>query len=348
MDPTLEHAVQRWHDAGLLTDDTVTAIRQHEAQRPVPVAAGVGIPAAQTPPMLARQTQPPVVDLTRSNAAGDGESSGIEFVAEGLAYVGSALALGFGVSLFGGLWDDMSSVGRIILAAVATLIVGSAAAALGDVSRAPVRRLGTVLAALAVVGVGLTTVVVLTERSDLDTAMVAFVTGLVGMAFGLPVHLRRPSWPTTLALGGALLTWVFGGAETFELIISTAVIGVILMGIGLAWAALGWAGHMRPRSAFEVTGLLAGGVGVQMLAIDEVTTVALIIGVVLAAIVLTVSLREERTAPAILGGLGITVFAPQLVYDLFGDTLGAPLAVFVAGITLVGVSVLILRKERFA
>ena len=31
------------------------------------------------------------------------------------------------------------------------------------------------------------------------------------------------------------------------------------------------------------------------------------------------------TAPAVLGGLGITVYAPQLVFDLFGETVGGPL-----------------------
>ncbi len=352
MDPTLEHAVERWHGAGLLDDDTVTAIRRHEAQLPVPAMAGSGTSAAAAagvpaPPLFAPPAQPPVVDVAPSAAPGEGPS-GIEFVAEGIAYVGAALALGFGVSLFGNLWQDMSSAGRILLAVVATLVVGAAAAALGDSTRGSTRRLGTVLAALSVVGVALTTLVILNERTELEEHVIALFSGLAGIAAGIPVHLRRASWPTTLALGAAVLTSVFAGAETFDLIQSSAVVGVILMGIGLSWAALGWSGHLQPRSAFQVTGLLAGGIGVQVLAIEEITTVALVIGLVIAALVLGVSLREKETAPAVLGGLGITVFAPQLVFDVFGETLGAPLAVFVAGVALVGVSVLILRKERSA
>jgi len=156
----------------------------------------------------------------------------------------------------------------------------------------------------------------------------------------------RESWPTTLALGGALLTAVFGAEGAMGLFDGPLPAGITLMGIGLAWAAAGWAGMARPRSAFEITGLLAGGVGVQLLAIDELTVVALLVGLAVSGGAMAVGLSEDRTSPAVLGGLGITVFAPQLVFELFGESVGGPLALFVGGISLITVAVTILRRKE--
>jgi hypothetical protein len=161
------------------------------------------------------------------------------------------------------------------------------------------------------------------------------------------VHLVRESWPTTLALGAAVLTTVFGSAELLSLLDGPVVPGVVLMGLGLGWAVAGWSGTVRPRSAFEVTGLLTGGVGVQMLTFEEAAAVvALLVGLAVAGGALAVGLSQDRVSPAVLGGLGVTVFAPQLVFELFGDAVAGPLALFVGGVSLVTVAVVILRDQE--
>lgn len=101
----------------------------------------------------------------------------------------------------------------------------------------------------------------------------------------------------------------------------------------------------RPRSAFEITGLLVGGIGVQILAFETFTVPVLLVGLAVAGGAMAVGLSEDRTSPAVLGGLGITVFAPQLVFEVFGETVGGPLALFVGGISLVTVAVTILRRK---
>lgn len=319
MDTTLERALERWRDADLLTEEQVSDIRTWEDEHPGDRA---------------------------SSTATDGRSdSGSSRVAEGLAYVGAALALGAGFALFGELWADFGTAARIGLLAVGTALLGTGAFALRDRVEGSLYRLATVLSALTVVGVAATVAVTMVELTTVDDGWIAVAAGLSALAVGTPVHLARESWPTTLALGAALLTAVFGAESLFDLLDGPLPPGITLMGIGLAWAAAGWSGLARPRSAFEVTGLLAGGFGVQLLAFEDLTVVALVVGLLVAGGAMAVGLNEDRTSPAVLGGLGITVYAPQLVFELFGETVGGPLALFVGGISLVTVAVTILRRK---
>lgn len=329
MQTVLEQAVRRWRDADLLDDATADAIRSYEEGRA----------DAATPP---------------STPDGGGDDDGLlprgraGLVAEGLAYLGAALAFGAGFALFAELWDDLSGVARTLVAASGTIAIGGAAAALAGATTDAVRRLRSLLSALAVVGVALTVGIGLSELTGVDDEVVALAAGAVGLAAAVPVHLARPSWPSALAMGGTLLTTLIAGEGVVGLDETEVAVGVTLVGIGLAWAALGWSGRLRPQSAFEIPGLLAGGVGVQVLAVDAFPVAALVIGLAVAGSVLALGMVEERTAMAVLGGLGITVFAPQLVFEVFGDTVGGPLALFVGGVTLVGVAVMVLRQRSEA
>ena len=334
MDATLDRALQRWHDADLLTDEQVTDIQRWEAQHAAPAAATTA-PAGDGTGTISS-----VVDAVTPSGRGT------SVIAEGLAYVGAALALGAGLAIFGDLWGQLGPAARIALAAVGTLILGGGAFALRDRTEGSLARLCTVLAALAVVGTAATIGVAMIELSGVGDGWIAVAAGLGALAVGVPVHLARESWPTTLALGGALLTAVFGAESLLGLLSGPLPAGVTLTGIGLAWAAAGWSGLARPRSAFEVTGLVTGGVGVQFLVFDELTVLALLLGLAVSGGAMAVGLSEDRTSPAVLGGLGITVFAPQLVFELFGETIGGPLALFVGGISLVTVAVTILRRKE--
>lgn len=321
METLLEEAVGRWRRAELLDAETADAIRSYEDAR-----AGADAPVGD--------------GLLPEGRAG--------LVAEGLAYLGAALAFGAGAVLFGELWGELGGVARTLTAAGGTLAVGGAAAALAGATNDATRRLRSLLSALAVVGVGLTVGVGLFELTMLADDVVTLVAGGTALAVSVPVHLARPSWPSALAAGAAALMTVLAGESVLGIGDTEVAAGVTLAGLGLAWAALGWAGVLRPRSAFEVPGLLAGGVGVQMLSFTAFPVLAPVAGLLVAGGVLAVGLAEERTSLAVLGGLGITAFAPRLVFEVFGDTIGGPLALFVGGVALVGVAVMVLRQRSAA
>jgi hypothetical protein len=46
------------------------------------------------------------------------------------------------------------------------------------------------------------------------------------------------------------------------------------------------------------------------------------------------------------GAAGTFVFVPQLIIEFFGDSIGIPLALFIAGVLLVGISLLAIRLRR--
>ena len=322
VDTSLERALDRWRAADLLSPEQVDDIRAwEEAHDADPSPSGV-------------------------EAAEEGPGgAGTSLIAEGLGYVGAALAFGAGFALFGELWDDLGSVARIVLCAVGTGIVAAGSLVLRDRAVGSLQRLSSVLAGLTVVGTAGTVAITLVELTNVEEGWVGVLAGLAGLVVAVPLHRMRPSWPTTLATGGALLTAVLAALSLVDLLDGALAPGIALMGIGLAWAAAGWAGRARPRTAFEVTGLLVGGIGVQVIAVESLTIVALLVGLAVAGGAMAVGLAEDRTAPAVLGGLGITVYAPQLVFELFGDTVGGPLALFVGGISLVTVAVTILRRK---
>ena len=337
MDTTIDHALDRWHDADLLSDEQVAEIRAWERQRD---DSGAASPAG-----AGTTDRPESDDGSVDRRPGTRSSGGTSLVAEGLAYVGAALVLGAGLALFSQLWDDFGPGARIGLSVVATLILGGGAWVLRDRSEDSLARLATVLSALTVVGVAATLGISLGELTEVDEEWIAVLAGLGALVVAVPVHLARESWPTTLAMGAALLTAVFGVLGILDILSGPLPAGITLMGLGLAWAVAGWSGMLRPRSAFEITGLVAGGIGVQFLAFEELTVLALLVGLAVSGGAMAVGLSEDRTSPAVLGGLGVTAFAPQLVLELFGETIGGPLALFVGGISLVTVAVTILRRK---
>lgn len=310
MDSTIERALERWVEADVLDTTTAQHIRNFEQDR-----------------------------------AGDGGERDRGWLAEGLAYVGAALALGAAAVVLADVWDDLAAVARLGVAAVATGLLVLAAAALREHREGPAARLCTLLSTLAVVGWAATVTLGLQATLDPSADAIALSVGVASLVPAALLHRVRASWPTTLVLGGAVVTTALGAVALATPRLEPTPVGITLAGLGLAWAALGWSGHLRPRTPVEVTGLLAGGVGCQVLRF-EAPLVGASVALVVALAAVAVGVSESRTAPAALGGLGVTVFAPQLVVELLGEQVGGPLALLVAGLGLVGVAVLLLRRTE--
>jgi len=313
VETTVERALERWVEADVLDHGSAERIRQFEQARDEPAEPD------------------------------EGRDRG--WLAEGMAYVGAALALGAAGLVLGDVWDDLAAAGRLGVAAVATGLLVLAATVLRDHARGPAHRLCTLLSALAVLGWAATVTLGLQASVDPSADLVALVVGLATLGPAALLHRVRASWPTTLVLGGAVVTTVLGALAVATPQLDAPLVGITLAGLGLAWAALGWSGHLRPRTPVEVTGLLAGGVGCQVLAF-EAPVLGASVALVVALAAVAVGVSESRTAPAALGGLGLTIFAPQLVVELLGEQVGGPLALLVAGLGLVGVAVLLLRRTE--
>jgi hypothetical protein len=84
-----------------------------------------------------------------------------------------------------------------------------------------------------------------------------------------------------------------------------------------------------------VVGLLTVGWGAQIMAFDDDPVPGLVTAIVLAGVLVAVSIVERQTLFLVFGAVGVFVFAPQLVFEWFGDTLGAPLVLLITGLLLI-------------
>jgi hypothetical protein len=341
MEQVLEHALDRWVGAGLVEHEQAGEIRAFEqAAVPAPPEAEVpappeaGVPA--TPEVAAPLVPPPTAD--------DGARR--SWLAEGLAYVGAAFALGAGTTIVAQVWDGLGPTARVLVTLAATLVVAGGARALWGSTTGAGHRLATLLAAIATAGAAATTGLALSGWTGVSEELVALGVGLGGLVPGGLVHRVRASWPTTLVLGASVVTTVLGLLVVVGGDLGEVPTGLSLAAIGLAWSALGWAGWLRPRNAVEITGLLAGGIGCQVLAFGDTALLGVLLGIVVSGAVVAIGVTEERTSTSVLGGAGLTLFMPQLVLELLPDQVGGPLALLVAGVGLVVVAVLVLRRDE--
>jgi hypothetical protein len=68
-----------------------------------------------------------------------------------------------------------------------------------------------------------------------------------------------------------------------------------------------------------------------------------ILGVATAAALLAMSVRVHSTILLGFGTAGVFVFVPQVIVEFFGDSIGVPLALFVAGVVMLALALLVAR-----
>ena len=201
-------------------------------------------------------------------------------------------------------------------AAAWLLATGTVAFAITDVFRLGEDTLPE--AAAAAIGAAMATVgwAGYATRHHVITHVAAFI-GTVALAAGLGVLVARASGPTPV--GVALLVV---GAGWYAL--SGKLVAPVI-GVGLASAALVFA----PTMFFE-DALQAG----------------LLLGVAIAAATTALGIRSEGWLGLAVGGVALFGYTTGAIVRFFGDSLGAPLALLIAGVSLLGAAFVITRLRR--
>jgi hypothetical protein len=122
-------------------------------------------------------------------------------------------------------------------------------------------------------------------------------------------------------------------------------LGLGIWGLGVIWLVLGWREQLPPQRTSYALGSLATLVGVVALGFDS-PGIAAILGVATAGGLFAMSVAVRSTILLGFGAAGTFVFVPQLIIEFFGDSIGIPLALFIAGVLLVGISLLAIRLRR--
>ena len=300
--------LQRWVEAGLITDDQARAIASYEQAQ------------------LAARPKPRVSPAI-----------------EALAYVGGVLlAVGAGM-LVGQFWDELGVDGRLGVFAFAAVVSGVVGAVVGE-SDSVTWRLRGFLWALSTAAIAAAAGLFTFEVLDASGEPVALAAaGGAAVASGGYWWLRdRPLQHVLTFVGlavslGAAIAWAGGTGS------QGAFIGLTLWLLGGAWAWLAWQRRIPPAIVGFPLGALLTLVASGIVG-TEIEWLAPLLGLATAAA--WVGLGVARAGPLALapGVVGVFVFLPWTLGYFFGETLGAPVVAMLSGAMLLGVVVLLMRR----
>lgn len=317
-EPSLPGLLAEWVDAGLITAEQATTIRDHEART-----------HPRRPPLTVVPPAPPAGAPTGS------------LVIEALGYLGGVIMLVGSTILVGLYWEDMSVALRLaILAATAVGLVG-AGYAVPDRLGAAAGRLRSVLWALGVVATGAFMAVVASDaldRYDEDALIVIFPP--TALLAGVLWWLRR-TWLQQLALlvpllmSGAAVTMQATGTES-------AAAGATVWGVAIAWSALAWTGRLEPR----MTGVGLGALGAVFGSLLMDNDVGILLGLLTAAAMVALALVDRSLPWLGVATIALLYTAPRAAVQWFPGRLSAALTLIVTGGLLVGAAVWVARHGR--
>jgi hypothetical protein len=303
---TSEALLTRWAAAGLLTDEQAASIRSFEGQRAVAVR-----------PPAARGSQ-----------------------AEVVGYVGAAFALGAALLLLAEFYAELVPVARMTVAALVTLAALAAGAALTRSDAPPLRRLTGVLWVGALAATAWTSGVIAADLAEVATRWLPAAVGAPTLVVGLVLLAVGRHELVQLATLVALITTLLGVlAGVAVLPPAPSAFGLLLLGAGLAWALAGAGGWLGPRWTAELAGGAVALIGTQVIAVGERRLVGLVLGLSVAAAAVVVSVPASRPRLLALGAIALFILVPQLVFELFADTLGAPATLLAVGLLLIVLAV---------
>jgi len=311
--PSLDHRVPAWVEAGLITPEQADAIRAFE-----------------------RSHDDPETSRQRS----------LTSPAEAIGYVGAALALGATALILNDLWRELLVGGRLALVGALTMALFGAGLGVRGSTSGAMQRLTSVLFTATVAGVGWFTGVVAGDLLDLRYAVVGVAVGLAMVVVAGALYLWTPRALLQVAVLLSALIAPVAALDLTQISPSPAWYGLVVGAIGAAWFLLAIGDWLAPRVVGEVIGALVTFIGVQVGAFGDARTLALTIGVVLAAGLVTLAIRVDRLHHLIIGALALFVLSPQLVFEVFGDQIGAPATLLLVGLLLVLLAVGLGRARR--
>lgn len=274
----------------------------------------------------------------------------LPLAAEAVGYIGSGLVLASVALLVGNRWDDMSTTERIASLALPTVVAAVAGWWTGRGGEPALERLGSVLWALAVVGVaGLAAEVwvdLIHGGDPPDHHAALFIGAIALMAAAWAWWMRRLVLQQ-LALFGAAVTTSLGvidsAAAGRDRAMSAQAVGLTLLALGVVWLAASLARRLPPALLANVLGSAVILLGAQILRFDNDQQAGLLIGMMAAIILMTVGVSRSELEILFVGTVGLFQWTPQIALFYLEDTLGAEATLFVIGLLLIVLAGLLTR-----
>ncbi len=266
--------------------------------------------------------------------------------AEAVGYLGAALALIAGGLVVSRYWDRIESWGQLLLELTVAGVTFLAGWWVRQRPGAAVARLVSLLWAGSVAATAAAVALVGRDLLDLGGPATAVLTGVAVVVVGGALYTLRPRALQQLAILAGVLTAATGaillpGSEP-----DAFYPGLLVAGLGIAWFLLGAGGWLTPRTTALVAGGLVAGIGLNIAPSGSHATLGLVLALVVTVAVGVASVTARSTLMLGFAVAGTFVFVPRSVFHFFGDSLGAPFALLLTGLVLIGVAVGSLRLRR--
>lgn len=261
-------------------------------------------------------------------------------VTEAVGYLGALLALSGAVTLVLQYWREVPTAGRLGLLAAVGAVTWVVGARIGAASAGALIRLRAALwftssaAVAAFAGQAAADVAHAGEAAVLLSAGVA-----AAVHGGLLWRLRDRPAQHLACLAGVLMA--AGGAA--GLAGGEGQVGLAVVSAGAVWVAAGWFALLPP----PVIAMAAGGVAVLAgagITAGDWSDAAPLLGLAASVVLLAGGVATDRTPLTIVGLAGGFGYLPWTIGHFFADSLGAPLAILLCGIALLGITLVVLRR----
>jgi hypothetical protein len=279
-------------------------------------------------------------------------ASRVPLIAEVVAYLGAALAVGAVVALVGPRWGEISHGQKLLGAGTITVALLLAGAYLRGVAEPAARRLAGVLWTL---GLGAMTGFLALVLFDLAPGQdpAPWSVFVLGMTVGLAARLLLlwlPCEPlmvamfvgTVAAVVGAGVWGVESGWTWLDDFRGWPAIAILLA--SLPFLVAGATGALTPDKSALALGAI--GVVIAPMYAMEWTGFGLLLGVGVSIALLGSSVWLRNTPMLIGGALGLFGYLVGTIVYFLSDTVGVPLALLLSGAVLIGVAVVTARLRR--
>ncbi len=263
---------------------------------------------------------------------------------EAVAYLGAALVLLALGLLAGEFWDRLTGVAQFTLALIVTGILLATGILLRSSDEPPAARAGSFAWLLAVAGAGFAAWILGDRMLNLAEERSGLLAALVALGTSVPLWWWAKRTAQMIGMGLATAFVAFTSVSQIEPMPDWGP-SVAFATAGVIWLLLTWGGIFEPE---KVSYALAS-IGILGIGFFEVlgTMPWPLIGLLAALGLMALAVRLEQGIMLGFGVAGLFLYVPATVFEVWGDTVGVPIALLITGIVLLaGILVAVrLRKE---
>lgn len=284
--------------------------------------------------------------LTAGQAAETKQTTWRILLTEAVAYIGAILILAGGIAAVGQQWHSISAWGRVGVFAGVAVVFLMVGIVVRRVDQPAIQRLADVVWFLSVAGVAGAVGFAVHDVYQNTAEVTALAVGAGITVYSAALWLLRRHAPQNFALFTALIVTICGVIVTIDNSPSSLAFAISLWVFGLAWAGLGWQRYVEPLWVTVPSGVILALIAPDLAAGKYGWAYA--IGIATAAAAMAASVPLRNTPLLALGALAMFGYVTSMVIRYFQGSLGAPGALAIAGVLILGLAAVTARLMRAA